>query len=456
MKRLFGTDGIRGRLCDGLDPFLAFKVGYASADVLSEGANGGRVLIACDTRLSSSSLTYALASGVCMAGCDAYVCGVLPTPALAYLVEAENFLYGVMVSASHNGAEYNGIKLISSDGTKLADDVEEIIEEKIFAFDAEKSECKKDFAVGSVREHMSAAEKYIRHLKKCYDDECRGHSDLAKLKIGIDCANGAVSHIAAGIFTDLGHDVVFINREPDGKNINLGCGSTDTAALSALVVERGLDLGVAFDGDGDRCLAVDSCGRLVDGDEIIAVMLEDAVRTEKLTNACAVGTVMSNRGLAERCEELGVRFIAAAVGDRYVKEEMDKSGAFIGGEPSGHIVFGNICSTGDGPLTALMLIALISRRRTPLAELCLAFHRVPSFERNIEIDPSRRDEFKADREMDVLREKAYEELGAGASLVLRASGTEPCIRIRIECRDVCKAENVMEWLCERISDKYGI
>lgn len=456
MKRLFGTDGIRGRLCDGLDPFLAFKVGYASAEVLSGGVVGSKVLIACDTRLSSSALAGALASGICMAGSDAYICGVLPTPALAYLVEAGGYLYGVMVSASHNGAEYNGIKLISSTGTKLADEVEADIEKEIFAFDGKEHHLCEDFRIGRILSYDSVSHEYVEHLRECYLNACRGYKCNTHLRIGIDCANGATAPIAAEVFTGLGHEVIFINREPDGKNINLGCGSTDTAGLSALVTRHGLDLGVAFDGDGDRCLAVDSDGRLVDGDEIIAIMLEDAVNTKRLTDACAVGTVMSNRGLAERCEELGVKFIAAAVGDRYVKEEMDKSGAIIGGEPSGHIVFGSLCSTGDGPLTALMLISLMSRSGRTLKELCSSFNRVPAFERNITIDPARRAEFKEDGEMEALRRGVYEELGRGASLVLRASGTEPCIRIRIECRDEKKACDVMERLYTQISDKYGI
>ena len=458
MKRLFGTDGIRGRLSDGLDPFLAFKVGHASAKELSHGEAGRKALIACDTRHSSSALTYALASGICTAGCDAHICGVVPTPALAHAVSCGGYLFGVMVSASHNGAQYNGIKLLSADGAKLSDEIEERIERRIFEFGTMSNDGLDDFGIGRIERREDVARDYVMRLRQCFLNSLGSSSTITvaeRLRVGIDCANGAVSALAEDIFSGLGFDCIFINREPNGKNINLGCGSTDLSSLSALVCDESLDLGLAFDGDGDRCLAVDRNGQPVDGDEIITVLLEDAIRRGNVGCECVVGTVMSNAGLERACRKSGVRLVLADVGDRYVKEEMERNDACIGGEPSGHVIIRGLSSTGDGPLTALMLLSCVMRSGSGIDELAASFERVPVFDHNVPIDPSLRSRFKEDMEIAALCDEVRHALGNDSRLVVRVSGTEPCIRLHVETHDHLGAKRAIKRLSHAIGESYG-
>jgi phosphoglucosamine mutase len=397
-RKFFGTDGVRGIVGEDLTPQLVERLGRAA----TLWAGGGAVLIGRDTRATGPELERAFASGVASAGGHAVLAGVLPTPAVALLA----LDLGAVVSASHNPPEYNGIKLFAKDGSKLADADEEEIEALLDAAPRQPES-------GQIDNLEVAVESYRNHILD------RFGTDLSGLRIGVDCANGAYSSIAPKAFEDLGAEVVTIGAHPDGTNINVGCGATDMRTLRRLVVEEGLDLGVAFDGDGDRMLAVDADGQALDGDQIVAVLALD------LGVDLVAVTTMANLGFHRLMIERGIRVVTTDVGDRYVLEALKQEGGVLGGEESGHIVYLDGHVTGDGLAAALLLCGALHGR--PLAEVAAVMHRYPQAKENVRV--ARRDLSDGLRhEVDRVNRQL---LGRGRVLV-RPSGTEPVIRVLAE------------------------
>ena len=425
MGRLFGTDGIRGVVNGSLTSELALNVGRAVAWALDEaGGERKRVIIGTDTRCSADMLEAALTAGLCSLGTDVYSLGVISTPGIAFLVKSECFDAGIMISASHNPYEYNGIKIFGSDGYKLSDALEDRITELIYQ--------QREYSFRTVgRRYYADALKqhYNEWLRLCY---C---AEKSNFKIGLDCANGSASGIAEGVLGALCDKAYAINNEPNGMNINLCCGSTDTAGLSELVVSKGLDVGFAFDGDADRCLCIDENGEQVDGDQILAMCALDMKISGKLSGNTVVGTVMTNFGFNRFCNENDITFIPARVGDRYVLETMLSGSYSLGGEQSGHIIFGESATTGDGILTAIKVLSLMQRTKRPLSDLASVMKRYPQELINVNVSDEGKSRFASDREIKkaiLLAEKALGECGR---ILVRASGTEPLIRIMTEGAD---------------------
>ena len=381
MRRLFGTDGVRGIANTDLTPELALSIGRALATVLSgKKRTPVSVLVGYDTRESSEMLAAALASGLSSGGASVTILGVLPTPAVAHLVTKQKKTAGVMISASHNSFEYNGIKVFGGNGKKLPDELEMQIESIVLDKEpaprvAEPSE------IGRIVITAGAVEDYLSHLRLAIPTRLDG------MRIGIDCANGVTSALAENLFSSLGAECRVLSASPDGKNINLKCGSTDLSDLSALVVSEHLDLGVAFDGDADRCLAVDENGEEIDGDKMMALFALDMKERGVLKRNTVVGTVMTNLGFSVFCKENGIGFIPAKVGDRYVLEAMDLEGLSFGGEQSGHIIFRDAATTGDGLLTAGRLLSLVRTKGAPLSVLASVMKRYPQYLKNLTVTP---------------------------------------------------------------------
>lgn len=373
MGRLFGTDGARGIAVTELTCELAMNIGRAAAIVLTKQKTHkgkARILIGKDTRISSDILESALIAGITSVGADVELLGVVPTPAVAYLVRYYGADAGVMISASHNSVEYNGIKLFSSTGFKLPDDVENEIEALILDT-PEKMTLVDGSDVGRVRTMYGAVSEYNEHIQSTVDGKFQG------LFVAIDCANGSASATAESLFYKFGAEYVYINNEPDGLNINDKCGSTHIEQLVELVKKRGCDVGFAFDGDADRCLAVDEKGNIIDGDKLIAILSRYMKEIGTLKNNTAVVTVMSNLGFHRFMNENKIETVCTKVGDRYVLEEMLNNGYNIGGEQSGHIIFLDHATTGDGQLTAAQTLELLSKCKTSAVTACKGHTRLP-------------------------------------------------------------------------------
>ena len=361
MGRLFGTDGIRGIANSFLTCELALKVGRAAGSVLSDGSR--RRLLFCvgsDTRISSDMLSFSIASGLCSVGADVIILGVVPTPAVAYLVGKYKADAGIMISASHNPAEYNGIKIFSGDGYKIPDALEEQIESLVL--DGEE-QALSGTDIGKVTYASNAVKDYVDHLKSTVMNSLEG------LNIAVDCANGSASVSAERLFTELGANADILHSRPDGININCDCGSTHIERLREYVLNNKLDAGVAYDGDADRCICVDDRGNIVDGDFILAICAKDMKERGKLAKNTVVGTVMTNMGFGRFCKDNGISFVATKVGDRFVLEEMLQEDYNFGGEQSGHVIFSDFASTGDGQLTSIQLLSLVKRSGSKLSEL---------------------------------------------------------------------------------------
>ena len=379
MGRLFGTDGVRGIANTELTVERAMEIGRAAATVLTDGCRRRPTfVIGCDTRVSSDMLASAMIAGLCSVGADVIGLGVIPTPAVAYLVGKYKADAGIMISASHNPAEFNGIKIFGGNGFKLPDMLEERIEDIILDRHYKHSTPTGD-GVGRLTYAKDAAKDYIRHIKASV------HHSLDGLNIAIDCANGSASTTASTLFEELGAKVHIINNTPNGININDGCGSTHMEKLSEYVVANKLDCGVAFDGDADRCLCVDENGALIDGDMIMAMCALDLKNRGKLNNNTVIGTVMTNFGFPKFCKENDIQFIATKVGDRYVLEEMLIGDYAFGGEQSGHVIFRDFATTGDGQLTATQLLCLLKCSKKKLSELASVMKRYPQTIVNIKI-----------------------------------------------------------------------
>ena len=428
MGRLFGTDGARGVAITELTCEMAMNIGKAAAIVLTkQKKNGGRarIIIGKDTRVSSDILEAALMAGIMSVGADVEILGIVPTPAVAYLVKYYDADAGVMISASHNSVEYNGIKLFSGSGFKLPDEVENEIEELIFDHPEKISLCE-GTEVGRVRYAKNAAADYVNHVLSTSD------LSIKKMKVLIDCANGSASATAKELFTRLNVDFDMINAEPDGCNINEGCGSTHIDKLSELVKNGRYNLGVAFDGDADRCLAVDENGRVVDGDKLIAIISKYMRDKGTLKNDTAVVTVMSNLGFHTYMKNNSLNTVCTAVGDRYVLEEMLKSGYNIGGEQSGHIIFLDHATTGDGQLTAVQLITLLNETKTSLSLLTAGIEDYPQLLLNVKITEQSKGKWNTNAAILSAIDEAEKAMGTDGRILVRESGTEPLVRVMIE------------------------
>ncbi len=448
MGRIFGTDGVRDVANTALSCTLAMDIGRAAAMVVAQerGVKRPRFLLGCDTRISRHVLTNALCAGLCSVGADVVLLGVVPTPAVAYLVKSMRADGAIMVSASHNTYEFNGIKIFGSKGYKLTDEQENAIE-AIVLDHAQPYSLKSHGELGTVTEAPEAVEGYIDHIVSTVE------GDLSGMKIGVDCANGSASRTAATIFQRLGANVVLINDEPDGVNINHGCGSTHLLALQKLVVEERCDMGVAFDGDADRCLAVDRYGRLVDGDQMIAFFAWCKKQAGTLPENTAVVTVMSNMGFFRFAQEQGIHVEKTNVGDRYVLEQMLKYGYNIGGEQSGHIIFREYMTTGDGELTAVQLISMLKQQGKTLEEAAAMMTVYPQVLLNVKVNPKMKQQFQTDEEIWRQLRQLEEELGQDCRILLRPSGTEPLIRVMVEGKDKAVIEQAAAKMARIIEER---
>lgn len=426
MGRLFGTDGARGVAITELTCETAMQIGRAAAMVLTkETKHKAKIIIGKDTRISGDLLEAALVSGICSVGADAHILGVVPTPAVAMLVEKYNADAGVMISASHNSVEFNGIKLFSGSGFKLPDEVENEIEELILD-KPEEIALKEGCELGRIYYEENAVWDYVRHIMKSVDCDFRG------IKVCIDCANGSSAVCAEKIFDGLGAKCIMINDKPDGTNINKDCGSTHMEGLKKAVVENKCDLGLAFDGDADRCLAVDENGELIDGDKLLAIFSKFMKAEGTLKSNTCVVTVMSNLGFFKFAKENGVVTTTTKVGDRYVLEEMQKGGYNIGGEQSGHIILLDNANTGDGELTGVKFLSILKKTGKKASELAACMECYPQVLVNVKITADKKGKWdKVPEITDAI--KMYEEkLGGDGRILVRESGTEPLVRVMIE------------------------
>jgi len=426
-RRYFGTDGIRGLANrHPMTSEVALKVGMAAGTVFRSGTHRHRVVIGKDTRLSGYMLEAALMSGFTAVGMDVFLLGPMPTPAVAMLTRSLRADLGVMLSASHNPSNDNGIKLFDPDGYKLSDEMEHQIEELIDA-DA-KTLLVEAENIGRATRVESAQERYIEYAKRTLPKHLR----LAGLRIVIDCANGAAYKVAPEALWELGAEVIKIGVEPNGQNINLNCGSTSPKALVEKVKELRADVGIALDGDADRVVMVNEKGQIIDGDQLMAVIAESWHQSGKLVGGGIVATVMSNLGLERYLKSIGLTMARTPVGDRYVTEHMRRHGFNVGGEQSGHIVLSDFTTTGDGLVSALQILACVMSTGKPVSEVCNRFHPLPQILRNVRYGSGRPLE---DKRVVKAIEGAKAKLGENGRLVIRPSGTEPVIRVMAEGDD---------------------
>ena len=441
MSRIFGTDGIRGIANKELTPELAFELGRSVAYVLASQYEEPVITIGKDTRISGDMLEAALAAGICSSGVDVYLLGVVPTPAIAYLTRHLKAHAGAVISASHNKMEDNGIKFFNKYGYKLSDE----IEDEISSFVLErKDELPRPTGknVGRIILLDKGKDIYSSFLKKFFSDNLNG------MKIVVDSANGAASGVMHKLLKDLGAEVISLSDEPNGTNINDDCGSTHMENLRDHVIQYKADIGIAHDGDADRMLAVDELGRLVDGDKIMAICSKYLKDKGKLTDNKLVGTVMSNLGLRKFCQEEGIEFIATNVGDRYVLEELQKNGGIIGGEQSGHVIFKEFNTTGDGPLTALFLLKVLKESGKKMSQLADMMKTYPQVLVNVKVkDKDKGMENKVF--IDGVKE-AEAFLGDRGRILVRPSGTEPLIRIMAEGEDIEEIEELVSKLARKL------
>lgn len=453
MGRLFGTDGVRGLANGELTADLVVRLCQAAAVVLTKGrhaeerkAQGLRpkAVIARDPRISGQFLSSAVSAGLAGSGIDVFDAGVIPTPAAAFLVQDGHFDFGVMVSASHNPAPDNGIKFFSYGGTKLPDEVEDRIEAAMH----EPTLSPTGDGVGRIVRFADAEDRYVMHLLSTLD------RDLTGLHIVLDCAHGAAAGISPRVFADAGAQVTVIGDDPDGLNINQGYGSTHLEALQETVVSLGADFGIAHDGDADRALAVDHTGRIIDGDHIMAILALSLKEAGKLNGGTLVTTVMSNLGLHKAMAEHGVSVVETAVGDRYVLEELAQSGASLGGEQSGHVIFTEHSTTGDGILTGLQLAREVVRTGKSLQELADVMDVYPQVLKNVSgVDRSK---LAGDEVVQAEIQKVTAELGDSGRVLLRPSGTEALIRVMVEAADEETATKWAEHLVSVVSERLSL
>jgi len=438
LSQYFGTDGIRGEV--GISPITAdffLKLGWAVGSVLSENGKAS-VVIGKDTRVSGYLFESALEAGFLSAGVDVGLLGPMPTPAIAHLTKAYNATAGVVISASHNHFEDNGVKFFSSKGFKLSDEDQQKIEKK---FSEEMISVGSSY-IGKARRREQSVGRYIEYCKLSIDDSV----DLSGLSIVIDCANGATYHIVEDVFSELGANITIINNSPDGFNINLDCGATDTKNLQEAVVESGADLGIAFDGDGDRLMMIDNKGELVDGDEIVFIIAKSWNEQNRLKKNTVVGTKMSNLGMRLALKSLDIKFIEADVGDRFVMDKMLANDATLGGEGSGHIICLEKSTSGDGIISALQVLEVISKSNKNLHQLKSEMQKFPQV--LINVDTKERIDLSTNNELIEAQKEIEGSLGAEGRVLIRQSGTEKVIRVMVEGKDLSLVQHSAEKLAE--------
>ena len=433
MTRLFGTDGIRGVANKDLTPELALRLGRAAGHVL--GGPGHSVVIGRDTRRSGRMLEGGLAAGLCSVGIDVRLVGHIPTPGLAYLARTKDFVAGAVISASHNPAPDNGIKFFDHKGLKLPDSTEDQIEREMTGDD--RLPRPTEGGIGLVGDSRGLVKEYEDFLGSVAPP-------LRGMKIVLDCANGATYRVAPSVFARAGAEVLTLFDQPDGANINAGCGATAPEVLAKTVVERKADIGFAFDGDGDRVITVDAKGTIHDGDSVLGLVARHFARAGKLVPPVVVGTVMSNGGLESLLNAHGVRFVRTKVGDRYVWEEMEKQDALFGGEPSGHVIFRGIATTGDGILTALELLHILHAEKAPLHELATDLKRWPQYTRNVRTE--KRTSWESVPAFANAVRDAQTTLASTGRVLVRPSGTEPVLRITVEADSDSVASSTVQRL----------
>lgn len=445
MGRMFGTDGVRGVAGEELTIELATKLGQAGAFVLTkEQAHKPTIIVGCDTRISGGMLASALMAGICSVGANAIFAGVLPTPAIAYLTRKHKVDAGVVISASHNPMEFNGIKFFNGDGYKLSDSLEDEIE-ALIAGDMKDIKLPTGSAIGKIEYRFDLAREYIDFMKKTVP------VDLSGMKIVIDCAEGASYETSVATLTELGADLVAIHTEPDGTNINANCGSTHMQELQARVVAEKAALGLAFDGDADRMLAVDENGKLVDGDEIMAICANFMKSQGTLKKNTVVVTVMTNLGFTLMGQEQGLHIEKTKVGDRYVLENMLENGYNIGGEQSGHVIFLDDNTTGDGLLSALHLLEVMVSTGKPLSELAQVMEVLPQALVNAKVPNHKKESFMEYPEIASAVKELEEKFAGEGRVLIRPSGTEPLVRVMIEGKDQQQIETEAKKLAEFIT-----
>lgn len=446
MRKYFGTDGVRGIANTELTCDLAYRLGRAGGFVLAENKERVKVVVGKDTRISGDMLESSLIAGLMSVGCDVITVGVVPTPAVAYLTKKYNADCGVVISASHNPVEYNGIKFFNKDGYKLDDEVELKIEEYIECIEKVDYHPTGD-KVGK-REHMHEAQKeYVDYLKSIINIDFKG------LKVVLDCANGAAYQVAPKVFEQLGASVITINSEPDGNNINDKCGSTHPEKLKNAVLAHKADLGLAYDGDADRLIAVDENGNIVDGDHIMILSAIYLKKHNKLAKDTLVVTVMSNIGLNIAAKEHGINLATTAVGDRYVLEEMQKSGYNLGGEQSGHMIFLDYNTTGDGVLSSLVLSKIIIEEGKTLSELAAVMTQYPQVLVNARIKNENKNRYMEYPEIKSEIERIEKLLDGCGRVLIRPSGTEPLVRVMLEGKEEGQIKQLATDLAKLIQEK---
>ncbi len=455
MGRLFGTDGARGVANTEITCELAMQIGRAAAMVLTEQTKERpKVLIGMDTRASSQMLESAIAAGLCSVGADVNLLGEIPTPAVAYLVRKYGYDAAIMISASHNPCEYNGIKIFQGNGYKLPDAIEEEIESIIL----DKSQIppvKVGGEVGRIKRSRTAAADYVKYLYSIAKNDLAEYDimDISGLKIAVDCSNGAASVTAPELFMKLCDDCFFVASHPNGTNINNKCGSTHLEVLRDFVVRNKCDVGLAFDGDADRFLAVDENGSVVDGDMLIAIFAKYLKDKGKLKNDTAVVTVMSNMGFFKFCEENNIKCEKTKVGDRYVLENMLVNGHSIGGEQSGHLIFLDHATTGDGQLSALKLLCIMKETGKKLSELANVMQVFPQVLVNVRVSDFGKVKFPRDKEIENAIASVEKELGDEGRVLVRVSGTEPLVRVMLEGKDEERINLLAQELAEVIRER---
>lgn len=444
MTRLFGTDGVRGIANEDLTPELAFRLGEAAGHFLGD-KGAGRIVVGRDTRRSGEMLEAAMVAGICSGGADALVAGIVPTPAVAYLTRELEADGGVVISASHNPAPYNGIKFFSRDGFKLPDELEDEIEE--FIVSERDWERPTGAGIGRTVRLTDAAERYVSHAVSSID------TDLAGMAIAVDCGHGAASVTTPRALELLGARVISVNCDWDGMDINDECGSTNLAPLTDLVKRHGVDFGIAHDGDADRVLAVDDAGDEVDGDLIMAICAVQMKEQDALPADTVVSTVMSNLGFEVAMRERGINVVKTKVGDRYVLEQMRSSGAALGGEQSGHVIFMAHNTTGDGLITALQLAAAVKHSNLPVSQLRTVMTRYPQVMVNVPVQDKGR--LTTSSAILAAISAAEEELGETGRVLVRASGTEPLVRVMAEAAEETTAAAVVDKLEQVVRAELG-
>ena len=435
MGRMFGTDGVRGIANTELTPELAYKLGRAGAYVLTEGTQKPRILIAKDTRISGDMLESALVSGILSVGAEAIMLGVIPTPAVAHLTREYNADAGVMISASHNPVEYNGIKFFDKRGYKLSDNLEDEIQ-RVIESDFKGVPSPVGGEVGRSYTEEAALRQYIDYAVNTINTNFNG------MKIALDCANGAAYKAAVKAFRQLGARVYVINDNPDGNNINENCGSTHMDELRDYVVRKQCDIGFAFDGDADRCLAVDEKGNIIHGDFLLTICAKALKEAGKLKDDMLVVTVMSNLGLDIACKREGINLVKTKVGDRYVLEEMVKENYTLGGEQSGHIIFLDHNTTGDGLVTALQVAAILKESDKKFSELASIMHELPQVLLNAVVPNDKKNIYLEDEEIIELIKKVESKLNGRGRVLIRPSGTEPLVRVMLEGENQLEIESM--------------